>query len=132
MSDQSKQASSYLQTVKPRHPHLRHIPAVQDNDSRTIHIKEAEYDASWKKRGGVGAFMMLARKWDRLENQDKAPWIPHERPLTEMIKNDEPFLPDTVVLPLRTGGVARLTRAQYEIYRTLDKQLREHIQGVDA
>lgn len=26
------------------------------------------YGDSWKRRGGVGAFMMLARKWDRLEN----------------------------------------------------------------
>lgn len=26
-----------------------------------------DYGDSWKKRGGVGAFMMLARKWDRLE-----------------------------------------------------------------
>jgi hypothetical protein len=25
------------------------------------------YGTSWKKRGGVGAFMMAARKWDRLE-----------------------------------------------------------------
>ena len=24
---------------------------------------------SWRERGGVGAFMMLARKWDRLEKQ---------------------------------------------------------------
>lgn len=28
----------------------------------------ASYGTSWKNRGGVGAFMMLARKWDRLEN----------------------------------------------------------------
>tara|TARA_B100000900_G_scaffold406951_1_gene418825 strand:- start:8010 stop:8342 length:333 start_codon:yes stop_codon:yes gene_type:complete len=36
-------------------------------------LKEAEksYGTSWKQRGGVGAFMMLARKWDRLENQVK-------------------------------------------------------------
>jgi len=27
------------------------------------------YGDSWKKRGGIGAFMMLARKWDRLENK---------------------------------------------------------------
>jgi hypothetical protein len=27
------------------------------------------YGDSWKKRGGVGAFMMAARKWDRLETQ---------------------------------------------------------------
>tara|TARA_R100001244_G_scaffold111943_1_gene82793 strand:- start:130 stop:468 length:339 start_codon:yes stop_codon:yes gene_type:complete len=34
-------------------------------------LKEAEktYGASWHKRGGIGAFMMLARKWDRIENQ---------------------------------------------------------------
>lgn len=36
----------------------------------TIH-KNAEYGASWKKRGGAGAFMMLARKWDRLEEMVK-------------------------------------------------------------
>jgi hypothetical protein len=27
------------------------------------------YGDSWKRRGGVGAFMMLARKFDRIENQ---------------------------------------------------------------
>lgn len=30
--------------------------------------KNAEYGGSWVKRGGVGAFMMFARKWDRLEH----------------------------------------------------------------
>jgi len=29
--------------------------------------KEQQYCGSWMKRGGVGAFMMLARKWDRIE-----------------------------------------------------------------
>lgn len=33
---------------------------------------EKSYGHSWKQRGGVGAFMMLARKWDRIENQVKA------------------------------------------------------------
>ena len=32
---------------------------------------EKSYGDSWKQRGGVGAFMMLARKWDRIENQVK-------------------------------------------------------------
>ena len=34
-------------------------------------LKEAQvsYGDSWRNRGGVGAFMMLARKWDRIENQ---------------------------------------------------------------
>tara|TARA_E500000305_G_scaffold48648_1_gene38000 strand:- start:232 stop:591 length:360 start_codon:yes stop_codon:yes gene_type:complete len=36
-----------------------------------VKLEEAEqsYGDSWKQRGGVGAFMMLARKWDRLEKQ---------------------------------------------------------------
>ena len=29
------------------------------------------YGDSWKRRGGVGAFMMLARKFDRIEQQSK-------------------------------------------------------------
>jgi len=29
--------------------------------------KNQAYGSSWKRRGGVGAFMMAARKWDRLE-----------------------------------------------------------------
>lgn len=33
-----------------------------------ILCKNREYGGSWKSRGGVGAFMMFARKWDRLEN----------------------------------------------------------------
>ena len=34
-----------------------------------MHEAEKSYGDSWKKRGGIGAFMMLARKWDRIENQ---------------------------------------------------------------
>ena len=34
-----------------------------------IHEAEKNYGNSWKQRGGQGAFMMLARKWDRLELQ---------------------------------------------------------------
>ena len=38
-------------------------------DERELHKAEKSYGDSWKQRGGVGAFMMLARKWDRLERQ---------------------------------------------------------------
>lgn len=38
-------------------------------DADKLHKAEQSYGDSWKKRGGVGAFMMLARKWDRIENQ---------------------------------------------------------------
>lgn len=36
-------------------------------DAAGLKKAAANYGNSWKKRGGVGAFMMLARKWDRLE-----------------------------------------------------------------
>jgi len=42
---------------------------VADMDIVHLTLAEMSYGNSWKKRGGVGAFMMLARKWDRLENQ---------------------------------------------------------------
>jgi hypothetical protein len=51
--------------MKTFHEDLRAMTA--DLLDRVI-VKDIEYGASWKKRGGVGAFMMLARKWDRLEN----------------------------------------------------------------
>lgn len=33
---------------------------------------EESYGDSWKRRGGVDSFMMLARKWDRIEYQVRA------------------------------------------------------------
>ena len=42
---------------------------VADMDVYKLHQAEQSYGDSWKKRGGIGAFMMLARKWDRLEKQ---------------------------------------------------------------
>jgi len=49
-------------------------------------LKEAEksYGDSWCRRGGVGAFMMLARKWDRIEQQT----VKHTYDIFETIKQD--------------------------------------------
>lgn len=47
------------------------IDEVAKKDVEEIKRKDAEYGGSWKRRGGVGAFMMLARKWDRIEEQVK-------------------------------------------------------------
>jgi len=44
-----------------------HVVAQEDVDK--LKAAEKNYGDSWKKRGGVGAFMMLARKWDRIEKQ---------------------------------------------------------------
>lgn len=46
-----------------------HLDAIAQEDIRYVRVKDRDYGSSWKKRGGVGAFMMLARKWDRLEEQ---------------------------------------------------------------
>lgn len=45
------------------------ISLLSDRDVAVLAEKSKDYGDSWKKRGGVGAFMMLARKWDRLETQ---------------------------------------------------------------
>lgn len=45
--------------------HIKHL-ALEDVE--VLKIKGQTYGSSWRNRGGVGAFMMLARKWDRIEN----------------------------------------------------------------
>ena len=45
------------------------LKKLTDKDIDSLELAEQSYGDSWKKRGGVGAFMMLARKWDRLENK---------------------------------------------------------------
>ena len=45
------------------------VSAILHADLEELSIKEKEYRGSWKKRGGIGAFMMLCRKWDRIEAQ---------------------------------------------------------------
>ena len=47
---------------------LKRWQQIGEADAQHLLAKEASYQGSWKKRGGIGAFMMLARKWDRLEN----------------------------------------------------------------
>ena len=47
--------------------YLQKLPYIASIDVEELNRKEATYRGSWKNRGGVGAFMMLARKWDRLE-----------------------------------------------------------------
>lgn len=51
--------------------YLVNLGPVLEEDRAELLRKEKTYKGSWKKRGGVGAFMMLARKWDRLENMAK-------------------------------------------------------------
>jgi len=45
--------------------------SIANSDVLSLSESEKNYGSSWKKRGGVDSFMMLARKWDRLELQCK-------------------------------------------------------------
>ena len=50
---------------------IQEVEKVAGEDVVNLDMAEQSYGDSWKQRGGVGAFMMLARKWDRIENQVK-------------------------------------------------------------
>lgn len=41
---------------------------VATEDAKVLYEKGLHYGDSWKQRGGVGGFMMAARKWDRIQN----------------------------------------------------------------
>lgn len=51
-----------------QYPWLGNLREVSGNVVETVFEKEEHYGGSWQKRGGPGAFMMAARKWDRIEN----------------------------------------------------------------
>ena len=48
---------------------LSHLSDIASEDTKGLIEAQKHYGNSWKVRGGVGAFMMLARKWDRLEKR---------------------------------------------------------------
>ena len=47
--------------------YLNNLKIVVDQDVQALRRAADEYGASFSRRGGVGHFMMLARKWDRIE-----------------------------------------------------------------
>lgn len=47
---------------------LEEAKDIAIQDCRTLMSKDRTYKGSWRARGGIGVFMMLARKWDRIEN----------------------------------------------------------------
>jgi uncharacterized coiled-coil DUF342 family protein len=62
----------YMKTQELKEKRSKIINTVQHlgkEDADGLHKAEQSYGDSWKQRGGIGAFMMAARKWDRLEKQ---------------------------------------------------------------
>lgn len=47
--------------------YLNWLQEIADSDVASLEKSEKNYGDSWKKRGGVGAYMMACRKFDRLE-----------------------------------------------------------------
>ena len=45
------------------------VGKLSKEDVEGLAKAEKSYGDSWRQRGGIGAFMLLARKWDRLEKQ---------------------------------------------------------------
>lgn len=73
-----RKTSAVLPTTSPdsntdtRYRDLIHTVAKSDADR--LLKKDTEYGASWKKRGGVGAYFTMIRKVDRLNTQ-----LPHAK-----------------------------------------------------
>ena len=45
------------------------LEIILQEDYEGLVEAEKSYGDSWRERGGVGAFMMLARKWTDLKNK---------------------------------------------------------------
>lgn len=48
---------------------LAQLQPIADGDVSTIEQKERTYGDSWRRNGGIGAFMIFARKWDRIKQR---------------------------------------------------------------
>ena len=55
-----------IRTEDPRFLELMSDIAQEDHEQ--LVAKNRRYGDSWIKRGGVDTYMMLARKWDRIEH----------------------------------------------------------------
>lgn len=64
---------------------LYRVPGVDwRRDCETLRSKDKEYGGSWCRRGGQGAFAMVARKFDRIDNA-----IQKFQTLSELIAQDQ-------------------------------------------
>jgi hypothetical protein len=46
----------------------RHLSKITQADIEYVKRKDAQYQSSWKRRGGTGAFFTVVRPWDRFES----------------------------------------------------------------
>jgi len=79
--------------------HMDFLTTVVTEDVEELNRKEETYQGSWKLRGGVGAFMMTARKWDRLESMLKGP--PYYYDIFAAVSDDGSGMDGTVLAEVR-------------------------------
>ena len=46
---------------------LHRLHFITEELVKYVNDKDIQYGSSWRKRGGAGSFMVMARKWDRIE-----------------------------------------------------------------
>jgi hypothetical protein len=49
--------------------YLDQFSKIAESDIEIIQEKERAYGSTWRQRGGISAFMVFARKWDRIERR---------------------------------------------------------------
>ena len=87
--------------------YLDELQGIAESDVKSLLESEKSYKDSWKKRGGVGAFMMLARKWDRIENamtsehaitiEDNEVWRPYLQQYDIFARTEEDNRPEGII-----------------------------------
>lgn len=105
---------------------LDRLEAIAEADVAGLRKAAESYGDSWKRRGGVGAFMMLARKWDRLENRVRK-MIP--RPPLETKRVGEPV--PTHILPYDVFGHAEADPRSEGVMDDI-RDLRRYLMLVEA
>lgn len=99
-----------LDELQARFPYLQELPHIVRDIVLTLYGKETNYQGSWKKRGGVGAFMMLARKWDRIEAISSAEKYDILKALEEEIGDVSDDVEDLIAYLLLCLAVTRMNK----------------------
>lgn len=50
------------------HKYLEELDRIAKNDVEALKASQKNYGDSWCRRGGIGAYMIMIRKFDRLDN----------------------------------------------------------------
>lgn len=65
---QPGESPPYLFNVGYSDPHLNYLKDIASEDANGLIKAHESYGDSWKKRGGAGAYFVMIRKFDRLDN----------------------------------------------------------------